>query len=174
MIARALRASSSKARLFSTSVRYRNQSRQHDRSASWRERQTEKPLNPYMTNTNSTVANDMPSVGKDSAPPELITSVDPSSSPQDSLPENTQRMTGGTQKGGGGPSASTSAGENENENENAELSVGEIEGGSFRVEPLRRSDEDTRTMRARLLCMYYPSQCPYSRPIQNKGENLKV
>jgi len=32
----------------------------------------------------------------------------------------------------------------------ADLGVGEIEGGSFRVEPLRREGEDPKTMRARL------------------------
>jgi hypothetical protein len=34
----------------------------------------------------------------------------------------------------------------------SELGVGEMEGASFRVEPLRRTGEDTTTMRARLLC----------------------
>lgn len=57
-----------------------------------------KPLNPHMTNTNSTIANEMPNVGEDAAPPELITSVDANFVPKDSKPENTERMTGGTQK----------------------------------------------------------------------------
>jgi hypothetical protein len=35
---------------------------------------------------------------------------------------------------------------------NAELAVGEMEGGSVRVEPLRRVGEDANTMRARLVC----------------------
>ena len=98
-----------------------------------------------MTNTNSTIANEMPSVGADKAPPELITSVDPDFMPQDSVPENTEKMTGGTQKSGpdGGP--------------NAELGVGEMEGGKFKVEPLRRTGEDANTMRARLLCPYLPN-----------------
>lgn len=34
-----------------------------------------------------------------------------------------------------------------------ELEVGEMEGITFKVEPLRRTNEDTSTMRARLLCM---------------------
>ena len=60
--------------------------------------------------------------------------------PKDAVPENTERMTGGTQKGApeGG--------------KNADLEVGEIEGGTFKVEPLRRTGEDANTMRARLLC----------------------
>lgn len=33
-----------------------------------------------------------------------------------------------------------------------EMEVGELEGGSFRIEPLRREGEDAGTMRARLLC----------------------
>jgi hypothetical protein len=102
--------------------------------------QSEKPLNPHMTNTNSTIANEMPSVGAGKAPPELITSVDPDFIPKDSVPENTERMTGGTQKGapGSGP--------------NAELGVGEMQGAKFKVEPLRRTGEDANTTRARLLC----------------------
>jgi hypothetical protein len=106
----------------------------------------EKPLNPHMTNTTSTIANEMPSIGKDAAPPELITSVDPEFTPKDSTPENTERMTGGTQKPA--PDAGP----------NSELNVGEIEGGSFRVEPLRRTGEDANTMRARLLCKTRPAR----------------
>ncbi|KAK0938989.1 Succinate dehydrogenase assembly factor 2 mitochondrial [Friedmanniomyces endolithicus] len=113
--------------------------RHHDTADAYRKYQMEKPLNPHMTNTNSTIANEMPSVGKDSAPPELITSVDPEFTPKDSTPHNTDRMTGGTQTPApdSGPSA--------------DLNVGEIEGGTFRVEPLRRTGEDMNTMRARLL-----------------------
>ena len=95
-----------------------------------------------MTNTNSTIANEMPSVGADKAPPELLTSVDPNFTPKDSVPENTERMTGGTQKGGPESGA------------NAELDVGEMEGAKFKVEPLRRTGEDGNTMRARLLCPF--------------------
>ena len=102
--------------------------------------QIEKPLNPHMTNTNSTQVNDMPSVGKNKAPPDLLTSVDPNFVPKDSVPENTERMTGGTQNSGHirGPKE--------------ELQVGEMRGANFRVEPLRRTGEDANTMRARLLC----------------------
>ena len=95
-----------------------------------------------MTNTASTIANEMPSVGADKAPPELLSSVDPDFIPKDSVPENTERMTGGTQK-----SASL-------ESVDSELDVGEIEGANFKVEPLRRTGEDANTMRARLLCPF--------------------
>lgn len=114
--------------------------RGNDTAEAYRKFQMEKPLNPHMTNSNSTISNEMPSVGKDSAPPELLTNVDPDFKPKDSKPENTERMTGGTQKPA--PDAGV----------NADLKVGEIEGGTFRVEPLRRSGEDANTMRARLLC----------------------
>ncbi|KAK4697738.1 succinate dehydrogenase assembly factor 2, partial [Lecanoromycetidae sp. Uapishka_2] len=81
----------------------------------------------------------MPSVGADKAPPELITSVDPDFVPKDSVPKNTERMTGDTQKGG------------PEDGSNAELDVGEMEGAKFKVEPIRRTGEDGNTMRARLL-----------------------
>jgi hypothetical protein len=117
--------------------------RANDTAEQHRKIQMEKPLNPHLTNTNSTIANEMPSLGKDNPPPELITSVDPDFTPKDSVPENTERMTGGTQKPG--PDSGV----------NAELDVGEIEGGTFRVEPIRRSGEDAATMRARLTCMSF-------------------
>jgi hypothetical protein len=115
----------------------------NDTAEEYRRIQMEKPLNPHLTNTNSTIANEMPSLGKDNPPPELLTAVDPDFTPKDSVPENTERMTGGTQKGApdSGP--------------NAELDVGEIEGGTFKVEPLRRTGEDAGTMRARLTCTSY-------------------
>ena len=84
----------------------------------------------------------MPSVGADKAPPELISSIDPDFVPKDSVPENTWRMTGETQKG------------EPDSGNNAELGVGEIEGANLKVEPLRRTGEDPATMRARLLCPY--------------------
>lgn len=93
-----------------------------------------------MTSTTSTISNEMPSVGRDKPPPELITSVDQDFVPKDSVPENTERMTGGTQKSRPEGGA------------NAELDVGEMEGASFKVEPKRRTGEDANTKRARLLC----------------------
>lgn len=82
----------------------------------------------------------MPSVGADKAPPEFLSFVDAEANPKDAIPENTERMTGGTQNG----SPETDP--------NAELGVGEMEGAKFKVEPLRRTGEDANTIRARLLC----------------------
>lgn len=93
-----------------------------------------------MTNTNSAESQDLPKVGSDKAPPEFLSSVDPNFVPKDKEPENTERMTGGTQPG------------NPDQVSLSELGVGEMEGASFKVEPLRRVGEDATTMRARLLC----------------------
>lgn len=112
----------------------------HEGTAEHREIQSKKSLNPHMTNTNSTIANEMPSVGARKPPPELISSVDGDFLPKDSVPENTDRMTGNTQKGASESGA------------NSELGVGELEGAKFKIEPLRRTGEDANTMRARLLC----------------------
>lgn len=38
-----------------------------------------------------------------------------------------------------------------------ELAVGEMAEAKFRIEPLRRTGEDPATMRARLLCLSFPS-----------------
>ena len=135
------RASSRTTRLLSSSTpRFFASPREHETTPAHREEQKSKPLGPHMTNTTSTIANEMPSVGADKAPPELITSVDPDFVPKDSVPENTERMTGGTQKG------------SPEDCPNAELEVGQMEGAQFKVEPLRRTGEDGNTMRARLLC----------------------
>lgn len=40
-----------------------------------------------------------------------------------------------------------------------ELGVGELQGATFRIEPLRRVGEDASTMRARLLCMKKSTMC---------------
>lgn len=132
-------------------------SREHENQASYRETQKSKPLPPHMTNTNSTIANDMPSVGADKAPPELLTSVDPKFIPTDSNPKNTERMMGGAQKGDA--RSTTSREQSAKDSEDDEMGVGEMEGASFKVEPLRRTGEDANTMRARLLCSFfsYPS-----------------
>ncbi|KAF1992586.1 DUF339-domain-containing protein [Aulographum hederae CBS 113979] len=113
--------------------------RKNDTAEEHRKHQTEKPLNPHMTNTTSTIANDMPSVGKAHAPPEMLSKVDKNFKPKDHAPNNTEHMTGGTQKSGAESGKSL------------DLGVGEIEGGSFKVEPNRRTGEDANTMRARLL-----------------------
>jgi hypothetical protein len=119
--------------------------RSHPKTDDYREAQSKKALVPDMTNTTSTIANEMPSVGADKPPPEFITSVDPTFILKDSEPEITERMTGDTQKGApeSGP--------------NSELGIGEMEGAKFKVEPLRRVGEDPATIRARLLC---PSRVP--------------
>lgn len=124
-------------------VRLADGPRHNDTADAWRKAQTSKPLNPHMTNTNSTIANTMPSVGEDAAPPELLSSTDPDFVPEDSLPGNTEHATGGTQAGSSSGQGTANG---------ADLAVGEIEGGKFRVEPLRRTGEDARTMRARLTC----------------------
>lgn len=126
----------------------------HKGTEDHRKIQSEKPLNPHMTNTNSTIANEMPSVGANKAPPELISSIDPDFEPKDSVPENTERMTGGTQKGA--PDSGI----------NADMGVGEMEGGKFKIEPLRRTGEDGNTMRARLLCSYP------ARPIESSFPHI--
>lgn len=146
-----------------TSVRYLSATVPHtaehkdrfpDNVEEYRKTQTEKADNPHMTNTNSTISNEMPNLGSDKPPPEMISDVDPSFVPKDSVPENTERMTGDTQKGepeGG---------------KNKELGVGEMEGAKFRVEPLRRTGEDGATMRARLLCSCLTSTSFPFHPLQ--------
>ncbi|CZR53157.1 probable EMI5 Protein required for transcriptional induction of the early meiotic-specific transcription factor IME1, also required for sporulation [Phialocephala subalpina] len=139
---RSARPSMAFARPISTTARRMagpGNAKEHEGTADYRKTQTEKPLNPHMTNTNSTIANEMPSAGANKVPLEFITSVEPDFTPKDSVPENTERMTGGTQKGApdSGP--------------NSEMGVGEMEGAKFKVEPLRRTGEDPNTMRARLL-----------------------
>ena len=104
----------------------------------------ERTENPHMTNTTSTIQNDMPSVGKDSAPPEMLSATDPDFVPKDEIPEHTEKMTGGTQSG------------DPDKVSQSEYAVGEMEGISFKVEPLRRTGEDLSTMRARLLCWCPP------------------
>ncbi len=106
--------------------------KEHETNPEHRKYQTEKPLNPHITNTTSTIANELPKVGSENPPPDLISSVDP-----DFVPK------GNTQKGDR---------ESGSEAGLADLGVGEMEGGKFRVEPLRRTGEDENTMRARLVC----------------------
>ena len=144
LIVRAARAAPQLMRPMSTSTsRFSNMhDRRNDTADKWEKIQKEKALNPHMTNTNSTIANEMPDVGKDAAPPEMLTSVDPDFTPKDSVPSNTESMTSGNQKSA--PDSGV----------NADLDVGEIEGGAFRVEPLRRTGEDANTTRARLLCSW--------------------
>jgi succinate dehydrogenase flavin-adding protein (antitoxin of CptAB toxin-antitoxin module) len=110
----------------------------------------EKPLNPHLTNTNSTIANAMPDVGADAPPPEMLSSAAPGFTPKDSVPENTERMTGGTQSSQPKDVSGVNK-ELKGTGKDGELGVGELEGATFKVEPLRRTGEDENTMRARLL-----------------------
>lgn len=121
----------------------------HANAPEWRKTQTDRPLNPHFTNTTTTIHNarDVPKVGRDNPPPEMLSKADPQYTPKDEHPENTERMTGGTQPGDPDKvshHASSSA--------RGEWGVGEMEGATFRIEPLRRTGEDLPTMRARLLC----------------------
>ncbi|PYH90993.1 DUF339-domain-containing protein [Aspergillus ellipticus CBS 707.79] len=101
-----------------------------------RKNQTNKPPNPIVPNTTSTMTNDFPKVGEKPAPPDLLNSVDPNYKPADPYPGKIEHFTGGRQETGA---------------QKPELGVGEMEGITFKVEPLRRKDEDATTMRARLL-----------------------
>lgn len=138
---RSMRSSPAFSRFLSTTPRRLTgpgNAKGHETATGHGKIQSEKPLNPHLTNTTSTIGRNMPSVGAQEAPPELLTSVDPDFVPTDSSPENTERMTGGTQKVA------------------AEIGVGELQGAKFKIEPLRRTGEDPNTTRARLLCSHTP------------------
>lgn len=81
---------------------------------------------------------DYPNVGTRPAPPDLLSSVDPDYKPADPYPGRVEHFTGGEQQRGP---------------QKPELGVGEMEGIRFKVEPIKRTGEDTATKRARLLCM---------------------
>lgn len=141
------------SRPFSTSIpRLNINERGNDTTVEWRKKQAEKPLNAHLANTTSTIANEMPSVGKQAPPPEMLSSADLNFVPKDAVPEDTERMTGGTQSGSNANGS------------NKELGVGELEGAKFKVEPLRRTGEDVGTTRARLLCpLPSAAKTPFSR-----------
>lgn len=107
--------------------------------------QKTKPLNQFVPNTTSTMTGDYPNVGQRTAPPEMLNSVDPGYRPADPYPGRVEHFTGGRQETGA---------------QKPELGVGEMEGITFRVEPLKRKNEDVATMRARLLCMFSPVTFP--------------
>lgn len=52
-----------------------------------------------------------------------------------------------------------------------ELQVGELQGATFRVEPLRRVGEDDATKRARLLCMFTKKPLSIASEIQKPQTN---
>lgn len=116
---------------------------EYSNAAAHRDLQKQRPLNPHLTHTASASANALPTVGADRAPPELLSAVDA----VDAVPENTERLTGGTQ-GHASPKGDPQA------LPKADLDVGEMEGAAFKVEPLRRTGEGDGTMRARLLCSF--------------------
>ncbi|KAJ5631172.1 uncharacterized protein N7484_011272 [Penicillium longicatenatum] len=103
---------------------------------SYREDQTKKPSNQFVPNTTSTLTKDFPNVGNKPPPPEMLNSVDPNYRPNDPYPGRIEHFTGGRQESGA---------------QKPELGVGEMEGITFKVEPLKRTGEDATTMRARLL-----------------------
>lgn len=139
------------SRFLSSSVPLRagaGNAQRHPNADAHGEAQKNKENVPHMTNTTSTFNEKMPSVGADKPPPEFISAVDPDYKPTDANPENTERMTGGTQPG------------DPDKVSMPDLGVGEMEGASFKVEPLRRTGEDSTTMRARLLCPLLPYAFP--------------
>lgn len=104
-----------------------------------RDYQTSRPANQFVPNTTSTMTKDYPNVGTRPAPPELLSSVDPNYKPADPYPGKVEHLTGGGLNRGP---------------QKPELGVGEMEGITFKVEPLKRTNEDTATKRARLLCSF--------------------
>ena len=104
-----------------------------------KKKQQQQQPNQAIPNTTSTMTKDFPKVGDQPAPPEMLSSVDPDYRPADPYPGKVEHFTGGRQ--GSGP-------------QKPELGVGEMEGITFKVEPLKREGEDVATMRARLLCMF--------------------
>jgi hypothetical protein len=106
-----------------------------------RANQSQKPPNQFVPNTTSTMTKDYPNVGDKPAPPEMLNSVDPSYRPADPYPGRIEHFTGGRQDNGA---------------QKPELGVGEMEGITFKVEPLKRTGEDVTTKRARLLCLSPP------------------
>lgn len=93
------------------------------------------------------MTNDFPKVGDRSAPPETLNSVDPNYTPADPYGGKVEHFTGGRQRPG---------------ERKPELGVGEMEGITFKVEPIRRVGEDPTTMRARLLCLLPFPLPPYN------------
>ncbi|KAJ5777880.1 hypothetical protein N7520_001126 [Penicillium odoratum] len=110
--------------------------RAHPNVQGHRDNQANKSPNQFVPNTTSTMTKDFPNVGNKPAPPEMLNSVNPNYRPNDPYPGRIEHFTGGRQESGA---------------QKPELGVGEMEGITFKVEPLKRSGEDTTTMRARLL-----------------------
>lgn len=125
-----------------TALRFNDaKDRAHPNVDAHRENQTNKPPNQFVSNTTSTLTKDFPNVGNKPAPPEMLNSVDPNYRPADPYPGKIEHFTGGRQDTGA---------------QKPELGVGEMEGITFKVEPLKRVGEDVTTKRARLLCTFFP------------------
>jgi hypothetical protein len=109
----------------------------------YRAKQASKPANQFVPNTTSTMTKDFPNVGEKPSPPEMLNSVEPNYRPADPYPGKIEHFTGGRQDAGA---------------QKPELGVGEMEGITFKVEPLKRVGEEIATKRARLLCSFPPMQ----------------
>lgn len=110
-----------------------------------RANQADKPPNQFVPNTTSTMTKDFPNVGAKPPPPEMLNSAEPNYRPADPYPGKIEHFTGGRQETGA---------------QKPELGVGEMEGITFKVEPLKRVGEELATKRARLLCSFTPIQAP--------------
>jgi hypothetical protein len=124
----------------SSALRFKDANdRVHSNASEHRENQAKKQPNQFVPNTTSTMTKDYPNVGEKPSPPEMLNSVDPNYRPADPYPGKIEHFTGGRQESGA---------------QKPELGVGEMEGITFKVEPLKRENEDVTTMRARLLCSF--------------------
>ena len=125
--------------------------RAHPQTKEWRDMQKSRELNPKLDIKTSAVMDNVPKVGVENAPPELLSSVTDSPQSTDSASANAAEETGKLlqrrhQEWGNAEGNVLHA-------DQKELGVGELEGAKFKVEPLRRTGEDVKTMRARLLCL---------------------
>lgn len=135
------------SRQFGTSARRLQDAKDEASKANeqYRANQANKPPNQFVPNTTSTMTKDFPNVGKKPAPPEMLNSVEPNYRPDDPYPGKIEHFTGGRQDNGA---------------QKPELDVGEMEGITFKVEPLKRVGEELATKRARLLCSFLHMQAP--------------
>jgi hypothetical protein len=126
-------------RTFGTSAAHSKYLRDNNASTAIKNQSCQKsrPLNPYLADGASARTSDFSKVNQKSSPLELLSPVDLNYRPVDPFPGKVKHLAGGMQKP---------------ETQKPELGVGEIEGITFKIEPLRRGDEDLSTMRARLLC----------------------
>ncbi|KAG5298184.1 TPR domain-containing protein, G-protein comlpex beta subunit CpcB [Histoplasma ohiense] len=111
--------------------------RGHSTAPSHGKAQKSRPLNPRLANTTSTSTNDFPKAAAKIESPELVAAANQEYQRRDAVLGNMENMTGGTVKTRDG--------------RKPELGVGEMDGITFKVEPLKRDGEDIMTMRARLL-----------------------